>query len=993
MTKPRLLALIAQIVLLFGAGSPASAISPDKAPVSDPSPESELASFVVHPDFEASLYADESLGIANPVAIQWDAQGRLWVLCTLAYAQLRPGEASDDKLFVLEDTNGDGRADKSTLFADGLNMPMGFALGHGGAWVAADTELLFLRDRDGDGRADERRVVLSGFGTGDTHQNISNLVFDAGGFLYFTQGLHTFSQVETPWGVARGDTAGFWRLDPRRLRLEPFGFPSMTSQNPCGAALDRWGALFIKSNGPHLCFATPGLVPTTRPRELMQFAQVGQTPGKSMGVDIVSSAHLPEWIEDNAIIAGYFAREVSAIPLVEEGAGFAASLPVQLVYGGHESFRPVDIRQGPDGAIYIADWFNPIINHYQVSLRHPDRDYDHGRIWRLAAKGRKPMKRPDLVKMEIPDLVAQLRNPERWPREQARRILTDHPDSEAVVAAVRGAIATLEPREGVALVEAAGVLESLGAIDATLLDRLEASEEPRVRALVGRLIARSAEPVENATARLARLLADPHPRPRLEAVVACANRPEADSLKLALTALDAGPDRFVEYSLAQAVFALETHWLPEVQGGTLSFDRPEHLAFVLETYGGEASLALARAALEQADGDGRARLLSLLARLGGPEDLALVFEAASASGAKAHPELLQALAEAARSRGARPSPLPESGIAALLDSSDPARRIAATELAGWWKMEALAPKVEAAGLSSDSPLPLRTASLLALAKIRGNASVPVLRPLLLESASSAELRAAALEALALADRAEAAKALASLLASEASRATGFALLPTLLSANGGPAALADAFEAGALPEASAAQEILSAMNRLGRSDAKLTPLLNRAIGRQDGAPDYDPDRVAALVAALREGRGDAARGAEVYRRPQLACVACHQIGDEGGVIGPALNGVGAGLPLDQIVESILWPDRQIKEGYQAVAFTTKAGAAITGYVEREADDIVWYRNTATPWILPLAKKDIAAREPIPTLMPPNLTAGLSEEELLDLVAYLASLKG
>jgi putative heme-binding domain-containing protein len=187
-----------------------------------------------------------------------------------------------------------------------------------------------------------------------------------------------------------------------------------------------------------------------------------------------------------------------------------------------------------------------------------------------------------------------------------------------------------------------------------------------------------------------------------------------------------------------------------------------------------------------------------------------------------------------------------------------------------------------------------------------------------------------------------------------------------------------------------AQEILNAMNRLGRTDAKLTPLLNQAIGRQSGAPEYDPERVAAVVGAIREGKGDAKRGAEVYRMAQLACVACHQIGDEGGVIGPALNGVGAGMPLDQIVESILWPNRQIKEGFQAVAFTTTAGAAITGYVERESDDIVWYRDTATPWIKPLAKKDIASREVIPTLMPPHLTASLTDEQFLDLVAYLAS---
>lgn len=984
--------LISSLVAAFASlAGPLLAISPDAAPTSDPSPATELASFVIHPDFEVTLFADETLGISNPVAIQWDPRGRLWVLCTLAYAQLKPGERPDDKLYILEDTDGDGKADKSTLFADGLNMPMGFALGHGGAWVAADSDLLLLKDTDGNDRADTREVVLTGFGTGDTHQNISNLVFDAGGFLYFSQGLHAFSQVETPWGVSRGDTAGFWRFDPRLQRLDPFGFPSMMSQNPCGIALDRWGALFVKSNGPHLGFATPGLIPTTHPRELMQFAQVGQTPGKSMGGDIVHSAHLPDWIQDHAIIAGYFAREVSAIPLVEEGAGFKASPPVQLIYGGHESFRPVDIRQGPDGAIYIADWFNPIINHYQVSLRHPDRDYSHGRIWKMSAKGRAPAKHPDLGKMAIGELVEQLRNPERWPREQARRMLTDHGEPAAVAGAVRSWIEKLEPGETVALVEAAGVLESLGKVGDFTLERLRSSAEPRVRAVAARILARTDETYPKAETILADLLADPHPRPRLEAVIACANRPEPNSLKLALIALDAGADRFVEYSLSQAVFALESHWLPALQSGAAAFEKPSHLAFVLETYGGEVSADLARTALagDLAPAD-RSRLLTVLARLGNTDDLADVFSQAVEVGDTG---LLSSLAEAAETRRIFPRPPFEEGLRKLLVSEVAERRIAAFRLAGLWKATALASEAQAVAVDSSASIPLRSAAMEALARLLGKGAAKNLMPVLMARETPMELRRAALVSLAQSDLAVAAATVADMIPEDGKKDEAFALLPSLLTSPGGPSALAAAFSAGTAPDSATAQEILNAMNRLGRTDAKLTPLLNQAIGRQSGAPEYDPDRVAAVVGAIREGKGDAKRGAEVYRIAQLACTACHQIGDEGGVIGPALNGVGAGMPLDQIVESILWPNRQIKEGFQAVAFTTTAGAAITGYVERESDDIVWYRDTATPWIKPLAKKDIASREVIPTLMPPHLTESLTDEQFLDLVAYLASLKG
>lgn len=968
--------------------APLPAISPDNRPAADNSTGAERAAFRVHEDFSIDLFADESLGIANPIALHWDARGRLWVLCTLAYAQLEPGKVPDDKLIILEDADEDGRADRSTVFADGLDMPMGFALGHGGAWVAQGPDLLLLRDTDGDDRADVRDLALTGFGTGDTHQNISNLIFDAGGFLYFSQGLHTFSQVETPWGVARGDSAGFWRFDPRLTRLSPFGFPSMTGANPCGIALDRWGALFVKSNGPHLCFATPGLIPVTKPRELMQYGQVGQTPGKSMGGDIVASAHLPAWIQDNAVIAGYFAREVSAIPLAESGSGFAISQPVQLVYGGHESFRPVDIRQGPDGAIYIADWFNPIINHYQVSLRHPDRDYSHGRVWRLSAKGRDPIQRPALEKMGAPELIEQLRSAERWPREQARRLLSDDREPEKAATLVTNALRNFDPaRDALALVDAAGVLESLGAVTPGLLDLLESSPEPRARAVVARIISRSANPVSGSLDRLARLIADPHPRPRLEAVVACANVPEPDSLRLALGALNYESDRFLDYAISQTVIALEPHWWPALESGELTFQDPAHLAFALETRGGDDAADFARGIATTGD---HPRLWLTLARLGNTGDMGSVLSRAARTRDAA---LLEALAIAAENRGIVPEKADGVSLAKLVADADPDISALSLRLAGWWKVTELAGEARRLLLDDATPVALRSTAALAVSQLTGRQeAAATLRSLVIHSAKPVALRRAAIDALARADLPAAAMTAVELAKNRKHDASTAELLPVLLSRSGGPAALAAVFEKDP-PDSAVAQEVLNAMNRLGRTDSKLTLILNHAIGRQTGAPPYDAARVAAIVGEIRAGKADVKRGREIFLQPQLACMACHRVGDAGGVIGPSLNGVGAGLPLDQIVESILWPDRQIKEGFQAVAFTTRSGAAITGYIEREGDDMVWYRNTTTPWILPLAKKDIASREAIPTLMPAGLTHSLKEEELRDLAAYLASLKG
>ncbi|MGZ0186381.1 MAG: DUF7133 domain-containing protein, partial [Acidimicrobiales bacterium] len=175
------------VVLLGASGaSPVTAQNPLTVSGSeaDDSVEAELKSFTLAPGYEISLFADETNGVSNPVCMAWDPAGRLWVLCTWIYPQPLPTEVANDKLLILTDTDADGRADETIVFADGLDMPTGFALGHGGAYVGQGSDLLHLTDTDGDGRADKRHVVLTGFGTGDTHQNINSFTWSPGGELF-----------------------------------------------------------------------------------------------------------------------------------------------------------------------------------------------------------------------------------------------------------------------------------------------------------------------------------------------------------------------------------------------------------------------------------------------------------------------------------------------------------------------------------------------------------------------------------------------------------------------------------------------------------------------------------------------------------------------------------------------------------------------------------------------------------------------------------------
>ncbi|HEV8605261.1 MAG TPA: PVC-type heme-binding CxxCH protein, partial [Tepidisphaeraceae bacterium] len=205
-----------------------------------PDPEVERAAFKVADGFEVTLFAADPL-IAKPIGMNFDSGGRLWVTSSTLYPQIRPGEVADDKIIVLEDKDGDGKAEAGKVFAEGLYVPEGVAFGDGGVYVGASTELLHFKDTDGDGKADVRRVVLSGFGTEDTHHTIHTLRWGPDGQLYFNQSIYIHSHIETPWGPRRLSGSGTWRFRPRTMELEVL---TRGLVNPWGHTWDRFGQEF-----------------------------------------------------------------------------------------------------------------------------------------------------------------------------------------------------------------------------------------------------------------------------------------------------------------------------------------------------------------------------------------------------------------------------------------------------------------------------------------------------------------------------------------------------------------------------------------------------------------------------------------------------------------------------------------------------------------------------------------------------------------------------
>ncbi|MCH8924143.1 MAG: hypothetical protein IIA67_13470, partial [Planctomycetes bacterium] len=263
---------------------------PTKIPA--PNIQDELKAFTVPDGFEINLFAKNPM-IANPINLNWDSRGRAWVSTSSTYPHIKPGREPNDRIVILEDTNHDGRADKSTVFAEGLLVPHSVMPVKGGAYVCSATEVLFLADLDGDDRADERRVVYSGFGNADVHHMIHGLRWAPWGELYFTQSIYINSFVETPHGNRWLNGSGIWRFRPETERLEIFARGMV---NPWGHAFDRWGQSLATDgaggSGPHFVFQDAAFNSAVGAARIL----TGLIPGKpkNTAAEFLSGRHVPQ---------------------------------------------------------------------------------------------------------------------------------------------------------------------------------------------------------------------------------------------------------------------------------------------------------------------------------------------------------------------------------------------------------------------------------------------------------------------------------------------------------------------------------------------------------------------------------------------------------------------------------------------------------------------------------------------------------------------------
>lgn len=419
------------------------------------SPEDSMKYTQVPVGFRMELFAAEP-DVINPIYMAWDERGRLWVVETVDYPnEFKDGRKGNDRIKICEDTDGDGKADKFTVFAEGFNIPTSMTFARGGVILAHAPEFYFLKDTDGDDKADVREVLFTGWGVGDTHAGPSNLRYGFDNWIYGTVGYARFTG--SLGGKQNNFGMGVFRFKPDASDIE---FLHQFNNNTWGLGFNAAGDVFgsTANNNPTFFGGIPATVfgedrqmsakmiadsrtfhPIT-PNIRQVDAFNAYTAG--CGHAFATSAAFPKKYRDRAaFICGPTGNLLGTYYITQKGAGYSAKNGFSFVASADEWFSPIVAEVGPDGHLWIADWYNFIIQHNPTpsigrggyaarngrgnAHINPNRDRQHGRIYRVIWEGAQKSKITSLANASPLQLVKALDNDNLFWRQTAQRLIVN----------------------------------------------------------------------------------------------------------------------------------------------------------------------------------------------------------------------------------------------------------------------------------------------------------------------------------------------------------------------------------------------------------------------------------------------------------------------------------------------------------------------------------------------------------------------------------------
>lgn len=981
--------------LLVSADEAAALRYPEGGPLA---PEVAHGPFELHPDFTIELVAAEPL-VVNPISLDWDERGRMWVALTpgYPYKEESSGVPAHDRIAILHDDDGDGRMDRSTTFHEGLNLVTSLVHHRDGVIVSASPDILYLADTDGDDVADAVETLFTGFGYGDTHATVSNLRWGLDGWIYATQGYsgNASNDVRNEAGTSFGKVGnGLFRFRPDGSAIEmvaSYGsntwgldftwdhelFFTMANGSHLrhvvmpDAAIGPWrvGSASSWKHAPDHAKAFP-IGDSDRP-PYQQIDFVGGFTGAA-GSLIYDGGTWPQEFVGDHFVCEPTINLVHRDDLAPRGTTFTAHKPREPEFLASSDlwFRPVHLRTGPDGALYVLDFYNQAAVHNDTrgpehgptnAAVRPDRDRLHGRIWRIDHRDARGTFDTSLADLGAEELLPSLAHPNAWQRRTAHRLIAESAAGEALLEPVFDV--SHHSASPAARVHALWLLARLGGTEELFLPTLD----------------------------------DPDPGVRRNAVLALATLPERSQAPMELLVLVEDSDPRVQLA---ALTGLGPRALREDPGLVAPFvdlytvlEDDAHRSATLALLG-QVPVQAVREALAHPDGARLTEAVALLSRRAPAEDVAALVEAAAAA-PDAAPALLEACLRSVqagplgRGGASRPS---EASLSALI--AHPSLDVA---LAALPLVDALP---EGSRVEGASNLVARMRSLALDPDADLAARLRAVDALL----ALPEARSTGIEA--------AAHFLDPFFAPEVHRRAIDALGTAAVGAHAPAAidALLDAFPT--LAHAGRERAFHWILQRprhvdrlLGRFDAgdlAWNDLGTRRIHRLENHPDpgvaercrnffaaygdrgrAKDEIIAALLPEVTRP-GDAENGARLFA---TNCGNCHAVQGEGGHVGPDLTGMGA-RGAAELLPFLIDPNRAVEGSYLEYVAETVDGRLFSGVLIRETADEITLASSEGDFTVPREElQDLRStgRSPMPEGFEELGAAGLR-----DILAFLAA---
>ncbi len=969
-------------------------------------PQEELAGFKLPPGFEIQLFASEP-DIQKPMNLAFDAQGRMWVTQSFDYPIPAAMGKGTDRITILEDSDGDGRADKFTHFNDTLNIPIGLLPLNDGVIAFSIPNVYKFNDNNNDGKQDNQKVMLGPFGYTDTHGMVSNFIRGFDGWVHACHGFTNDSRVAGADGdsirMISGNTFRF-RIDGSRVEQTTFG-----QVNPFGLAYDESGYIYSTDShsSPLYQLIIGGDYPHFGKIEIMAFGPdmkpLVDEATALCGITYYADGIFPMEFRDNLFIGDVINSRVHRYSYVNQGSSPVGKSEIDFVKSADPWFRPVNIKLGPDGAIYISDFYNRIIGHYEVPLGHPQRDKNRGRIWRITYKG-KQHARKNLLTATTDELISILDDDNLTIRFAAANQLVDRIGPAAVDAV--GKVFNNKDLSVRQYVQSLWILQRLHALTPDLIQKSATHASELIRLHTMRILGEEKSDREKVYPMIVQALEDKDPHVVRAAVELLMKYPEMSSLESVLTVLNETPatDSHLIYTAKLCLRNLLRNEPLLIEVASKEW-KPGEVVFIesvlVDVYSRDAGIFLAKhMAQNPLQGQKMGLAYQQIARFAPPENLdAVIAEASTQSGLDVDvaTSMLRGIRQGIAQRGGKESATLQkwgaivaesilkkypSGFTPITEETISRQKFAA-DLAGDYKVASMVPFLEAFLMKgSQDHLDVKAAAFTALSKISPEKSIELAGSLLNDSVPLGLRKKVATELGKFSDPA-ANKVLASVKNAPADLQSAIAV--SLASSSEGKGMLFDKikkgeFSARILIEPSVEERVLL---NITRNEQKTYDELTTNVGEiskekealiEARVKSYEASHVSSIQ--LDSGRA-------VFN---MYCNACHQrIGVPS--IGPQLNGIGA-RGARALTEKILDPNRNISEAFRNYTIKMKDGKVLSGIYRREEGAVMVFADLAGKEFS-VTKKDIQEKKASRyTIMPDNFGTTISEDDFNELLTYL-----